>query len=177
MRRKHRNDKNHGKNGWIGGNPRYGKSKGFRKGQRASTKQGERKAMTDQDEANDLGTLVTNNLVTVSYDLIRQAMKGEPYTMELAGDDGGYVIEAVNQGIDSRLEACYCPDRGDRYTPGGKLACVVSVESLPVLLRRLFEADSDENEGGPGLLAADILMTLGINDSGKLVGREALGLD
>jgi hypothetical protein len=23
MRKKHRNDKNHGKNGWVGGNPRY----------------------------------------------------------------------------------------------------------------------------------------------------------
>lgn len=26
MRRKHRNDKNHGKNGWVSGNPRYKRS-------------------------------------------------------------------------------------------------------------------------------------------------------
>ncbi len=33
MRRKHRNDKNHGKNGWVSGNPRY-----KRKGRKASKK-------------------------------------------------------------------------------------------------------------------------------------------
>jgi len=31
MRTKHRNDMNHGKNGWVGGNPRYGRKRGFRK--------------------------------------------------------------------------------------------------------------------------------------------------
>lgn len=31
MRNKHRNDKNHGKNGYVGGNPRYGRKRGFRK--------------------------------------------------------------------------------------------------------------------------------------------------
>jgi hypothetical protein len=35
MRKKHRNDKNHGKDGWVGGNPRYGKARGSRKGDRA----------------------------------------------------------------------------------------------------------------------------------------------
>lgn len=38
MKRKHRNDQNHGKNGWVGGNPRYGKSNGHRKGNRAADK-------------------------------------------------------------------------------------------------------------------------------------------
>ncbi len=32
MRQKHRNDYNHGKHGWIGGNPRYGRSRGHRRG-------------------------------------------------------------------------------------------------------------------------------------------------
>lgn len=27
MRKKHRNDKNHGKNGWVSGNPRYNRAK------------------------------------------------------------------------------------------------------------------------------------------------------
>jgi hypothetical protein len=31
MRLKHRRDQNHGKNGWVGGNPRYGRNRGFRK--------------------------------------------------------------------------------------------------------------------------------------------------
>ena len=38
MRAKHRNDKKHGKNGWVGGNPRYGKARGFHKGSRAKNK-------------------------------------------------------------------------------------------------------------------------------------------
>ena len=45
MRQKHRNDHNHGKSGWVGGNPRYGKKRGFRKGQRAADKAQARKDM------------------------------------------------------------------------------------------------------------------------------------
>jgi len=37
MKKKHRNDKNHGRNGWVGGNPRYA-GKGFKKGDRAKAK-------------------------------------------------------------------------------------------------------------------------------------------
>lgn len=39
MRGKHRNDQNHGKNGYIGGNPRTGKSRGNFKGERANEKE------------------------------------------------------------------------------------------------------------------------------------------
>jgi len=120
---------------------------------------------------------------TVDYDTIRQAMNGEPFTMSLTDEDEvRAVIAAVNEGIDGHLEACYCPDRGDRYEGGkrkaGKLVlcrtleCVVSVESLPILLRRL--CDSDVEAGSQ--LASDILLCLGINECGKLVGREVLGL-
>ena len=38
MRSKHRNDYNHGKNGYVGGNPRSGKAKGNFKGERAKDK-------------------------------------------------------------------------------------------------------------------------------------------
>ena len=88
----------------------------------------------------------------------------------------------MNQGIDAHLEACFCPDRGDRFDGGrrkaGKLIlcrtleCLVSPESLPVLLRRL--SDSDDESGNR--LASDILMVLGINEYGEYVGRKALGL-
>jgi len=37
MKQKHRNDKNHGRNGWVGGNPRYA-GKGYKKGDRAKAK-------------------------------------------------------------------------------------------------------------------------------------------
>ena len=42
--------------------------------------------------------------------------------MSLAGEDQSTVINAVNQGIDSHLETCYVPARGDGFslqTPPG----------------------------------------------------------
>jgi hypothetical protein len=119
---------------------------------------------------------------TVTYNAVRSAMHGQPYTMSLTGSDEiRAVVDAVNQGIDSHLEACFCPQRGDSYEGGKRkagrltlcrtLECVVSPESLPVLLRRLFEGDD------AGMtLAADILMTLGFDEYGQFVGREAVGL-
>ena len=91
----------------------------------------------------------------VTYGTVRRAMDGQPYTMSLTGQDEiRAVIQAVNQGIDGHLEACFCPALGDRYEGGqrkaGKLVlcrtleCSVSPESLPVLLRRLFELNGDE---------------------------------
>ena len=125
---------------------------------------------------------------SVDYDTIRKAMANEPFTMSLTDEDEiKSVIEAVNEGIDSHLEACFCPDRGDRFGHGvrkaGKLTlcrsldCVVSPESLPVLLRRLCESDlgGDPDVQAEGnRLAGDILMVLGISESGKFVGKEAL---
>jgi hypothetical protein len=125
---------------------------------------------------------------SVSYETIRKAMGNEPFTMSLTdSDEINAVIAAVNEGIDGHLEACYCPDRGDRYEGGerraGKLVmcrtleCVVSPESLPTLLRRLCESelggDPDVQAEG-NRLASDILMVLGINECGQFIGREAL---
>ena len=125
---------------------------------------------------------------TVDYETIRQAMNGEPFAMSLTDEDEiRAVIEAVNEGIDAHLEACYCPDRGDRYEGGNRkagklvlcrtLECSISPESLPVLLRRLCESelggDPDVQAEG-NRLASDILMVLGINEYGEFVGRELL---
>jgi hypothetical protein len=124
----------------------------------------------------------------VTYRAVRKAMDGEPYTMSLTGtDEIRAVVDAVNIGIDSHLEACFCPEHGDRYEGGKRTAgkhvlcrtleCFVSVESLPVLLRRLFELDADERVADAAMsLAGDILMTLGFDEYGRLVGREAMGL-
>ncbi len=125
---------------------------------------------------------------TVDYETIRQAMNGEPFTMSLTDEDEiRAVIAAVNEGIDAHLEACYCPDRGDRYGGGNRkagklvlcrtLECVVSVESLPVLLRRLCESElggDPEVQAEGNRLASDILSVLGISEYGELVGREML---
>jgi hypothetical protein len=126
----------------------------------------------------------------VTYKAVRKAMGRQPYSMSLTDtEEIRAVVLAVNQGIDSHLEACLCPDLGDSYGDGartlsdgrvlcGCLDCVVSVESLPVLLRRLCELDTAEDTADAGMtLAGDILMTLGFDEYGKFVGREALGLD
>ena len=125
---------------------------------------------------------------TVDYETIRKAMNGEPFTMSLTDtDEIRAVVEAVNEGIDAQLEACYCPDRGDQYEGGKRKAgkilicrtldCVVSVESLPVLLRRLCKSElggDPEVQSEGNRLACDILLVLGINEYGEYVGREAL---
>ena len=124
---------------------------------------------------------------TVTYETIRRAMNGEPFTMSLVEEDEiRAVVLAVNQGIDAHLEACFCPDRGDEYEGGkrkaGKLVlcrtleCTVSPESLPVLLRRLCESDlgDSETDSAGTRLATDILYVLGINECGEYVGREVL---
>jgi hypothetical protein len=124
-----------------------------------------------------------NNGCTVTYETVRTAMNGEPFTMSLTdSDEIRAVIEAVNQGIDAHLEACYCPERDDRYAgserKAGKLVlcrtldCVVSPESLPVLLRRLFELEDEAADR----LSGDILTVLGIDEYGDFVGREAMGV-
>jgi hypothetical protein len=54
---------------------------------------------------------------------------------------------------------------------------VVSVESLPVLLRRLCDLDTTDEVADAGMmLADDILMTLDFDECGKFVGREAVEL-
>jgi hypothetical protein len=126
------------------------------------------------------GTFQNANLCTMSYEDVRQAMKGAPYPMSLTGtEEIASVITAVNIGIDSHLEACFCPERGDSYTGGerraGKfllcrtLECRVSPESLPVLLRRLtemdFGGDSAMQDAGMSLAEA-ILSTLQFDDCG-----------
>lgn len=127
---------------------------------------------------------------TVTYETVRKAMNDEPFTMSLTDtDEIKAVIEAVNEGIDAHLEACYCPERGDRYEGGqrkaGKLVlcrtleCIVSPESLPVLLRRLCESEmggDTEVQSAGNRLANDILYVLGINEYGEFVAREAVGL-
>ncbi len=127
-------------------------------------------------------TKINTGSGTITYETIRKAMDGNPFNMSLTEtDDIKAIIAAVNIGIDAHLEACFCPDRGDSYEGGkrkaGKLLlchtleCVLSVESLPVLLRRLCESNlgNTETEGAGMQLAADILLVLGINEYGEFV--------
>ena len=106
---------------------------------------------------------------TISYEDVRLACKGEPFTMSLVDrDEINAVIKAVNQGIDSHLEACNCPQRGDSYQAGKRmigdivtcrtLECIISVESLPVLIRRLTEEDE------AGEMLADAILSCLTNE-------------
>ena len=81
------------------------------------------------------------------------------YQMDLVSDDAKAVIDAVNQGIDAHLDACNVPSRGDKYRVyGNRMACEISAESLPVLVRRLMESGNENAL----LLASAICETLGI---------------
>jgi hypothetical protein len=136
--------------------------------------------------------IMNQNMCEITYDDIRAAMDGEPFTMSVTDEDEIEAItDAVNEGIDSHLEACNVEERGDHYEGGTRgftatsdgprwkkgeyvcmsrtLECVVSVESFPTFLRRLLELDCD--------LADSCLMSLGFDDAGKFVGREELGLE
>ena len=140
----------------------------------------------------DTRILTNSNMCPITYDEIIKACDGENYTMSLTGEDAQITIKAVNIGIDSRLQACYVKERGDSYSAGertagelvlcGCLNCEISPESLCVLLRRLFEDMEYTGEDGDDCdlgwsLGESILTTLGFDDGGKFVGREALGLE
>ena len=90
------------------------------------------------------------------------------YCMSLVGADCRVVIAAVNQGIDARLEACFAPERGDRFNRStadrratlspARLECRVSPTSLVVLVRRLMQMGDSAAES----LAACVCQSLGI---------------
>lgn len=83
----------------------------------------------------------------------------EGYRMSLVRADAEMVVVAVNQGIDAHLEACFLPDRGDRFEyAGARLNCRLSPDSLATLVRRLLESD----DLAATSLAAGICQTLGI---------------
>lgn len=96
------------------------------------------------------------NLQKHTYANVIEACKGEHYSMSLVGNDAQIVKEAVNQGIDSHLEACFMQGEDSYEIAGNRLNCRVSPKSLPVLLRRLFDTGFDDAM----MLAQDILSTL-----------------
>lgn len=79
----------------------------------------------------------------------------EPYFMGLNQEDLTLVSNAINQGIDSHLEAVSWSDTdGDKWH---KNITIDDTKSMRCLLRRLFEAGDEKAER----LAMDILYTLG----------------
>ncbi len=159
---------------------------------------------TNQDavvaKGNDVNTVKTLDGAEITYAAIRSAMLNEAFDMKLVDPRKCTAVAlAVNQGIDSHLEACFVPDRGDSYgtrkapqQPGSVedfpvMYCTVSIESFPVLVRRLYKLDCDDAkvEEVALCLADSMLYVLGFDEYGKFVGRnehekfvgrEALGL-
>ena len=138
------------------------------------------------DEA-PTGEVENTDMIRVPYPAVIAACNGEHYPMSLSPTDAAWVIAAVNQGIDSFLEACNVPERGDSYewkttfvgtvALARNLVCKVSPTSLPTLLRRLGELDPDElgctdSTGEPIILVGDILQSLGFDEHGEFVGRD-----
>lgn len=104
------------------------------------------------------------------------AKHDDTYLASLVGDDAKAMIDAVNQGIDSRLEAVTDSKferkersftatedskfwkKGDRVVHQVSLHCEIAPKDLPVIIRRLLESDDDAAIS----LAIGICETLGI---------------
>jgi len=136
---------------------------------------------TVQDEF----TICNSDLVQVPYSTVLRAIErtdNAPFTMTIrCAIEWAAIAQCVNQGIDAHLEAC-CLQGIDQYDNGN---CSVTPHSLCVLLRRFGDTEfrdtedhtADEIWDAATSLQSSILMVLGIDEYGKYVGREALGLE
>jgi hypothetical protein len=88
---------------------------------------------------------------------VLKELSTEPYSIEChrGSDDMKSLIKAVNQGIDSHLEAVFFKQSDGTH---GRIKFTFEAKSLPILVRRLMEADDDESQ----MLGSDIFGTLGI---------------
>ena len=103
-----------------------------------------------------------SNCCVISYEDVIKACDGEPFKMKLVGEEGQEVMRAVNIGIDSHLEACFIKGQDEfGWDEDGKLDCKISPESLPILIRRLFDKDDLSS------IAESILTALGFNEEGN----------
>lgn len=81
----------------------------------------------------------------------------EPYPIECHynSEDFNSILYAVNQGIDSHLQALHFTQGAGEY---GRVKLTFTPESMPVLVRRLMESADEESQQ----LASSICGTLGI---------------
>lgn len=130
-------------------------------------------------------TICNSQLVNVAYSTVLQAIEAtdsDPFTMTIRCPiEWAAISQAVNRGLDAHLEACNLQGT-DRYDNGD---CAVSPHSLCVLLRRLgdteFRNTDDHNANDiwdtATSLQSSIFTVLGIDDCGRYVGREAMGVE
>lgn len=119
------------------------------------------------------------NLCGISYGHVLDAINetdSDPFEMTVKSQEEWSVIaKCVNIGIDGHLEAI--TDAPKEFDFGD---CNISPHNLCILLRRLSEGHAYENDSdweiGRQILDG-ILTTIGFDDAGDFVGREALGLE
>ena len=147
--------------------------------------------MEIEGEKLDHRLLTNENGCDILYRDIISACNGENYTLSVVGDDMDTLEYVVNMGIDSHLEAADGKFTHKERKVGKRVLCYaldgsIDPESLCVIIRRLYDlpwCDSedcrgDDCHGSRGVsLASSILMTLGFDECGEQVGREALGLE
>jgi len=89
--------------------------------------------------------------------MLRAPSDGYRIEMHGGSDDLNHMAQAVNQGIDSHLEAVQFVEFGGQH---GRRGFRVTPETLHVLVRRLMEADDETGEAHS--LASGICETLNI---------------
>jgi hypothetical protein len=133
----------------------------------------------------EVETFTQENMCLVTYAAVIKAQGEKPFFISTqCQTQANALAAAINRGIDSRLQAVSCDSEivqkyiGDK--PSAKaMQLLISPATLPVLIRRLFEGqDMDEETfDAAHTLGGDIMNSLGFDDTGKFVGREALGLE
>ena len=130
-------------------------------------------------------SICNSQLVNVAYSTVLRAIEltdSDPFSMTIRCPiEWAAIAQAVNQGIDPHVEACSLQGI-DRYDNGD---CSVSPHSLCVLLRRLGDTEFHDTEkhnaddiwDAATSLQSSIFTVLGIDDCGRYVGREALGME
>jgi len=153
-------------------------------------------AETDADESTKVGgkvvcnscepeTLTQEMCCVVSYAAIIKAQGEERFFISTqCQTQANALAAAINRGIDSRLQAVSCDSEIVQKYIGDKpfareMQLLITPATLPVLIRRLFEGDGmdEETYDAAHTLGGDIMNSLGFDDCGNFVGREALGLE
>lgn len=123
-------------------------------------------------------------LIQVPYSTVLTAIENtnsNPFRMTICCQaEWTAIAQCVNQGIDAYLEVVCHPD--DVFNNG---FCSLTPHSLCVLLRRLGDTDyrdtkecsADEIWDAANSLQSCVLTVLGIDDDGRFVGRDVMGLD
>ena len=130
-------------------------------------------------------TITNTDLIEIPYSTVLNAIEAtgsDPFSMLIRCPiEWTAIAQCVNRGIDAYLEAICDPK--DVFDNTGR--CSVTSHSLCVLLRRLGDTDfrdngqhsADDIWDAATSLQSSILLVLGIDEYGKYIGREELGLE